>query len=293
MDLFGILKSEINRLNLTDEYEIAYFVYIRIGQMFDYDATYVFDYDNRGEELEKVRLDIHNVQPKKLICFSWAHLYTDMLNALGIFAKFDETKSHARVLFKANGSWFCADLTKGIRDISNIKYGFSPTEIFSEDVYMDNYEIDREIGFYKGISPLECFYLLEKELKRDCLDKEEKIYRIFKFTEYYMNFDRENFGFISTKNFVKLVINTISNYKYECSDFVDLEKEDYVRIYSVKRQGKIVFFVVKEDDKGFFRIKESPIEVIEEIVNNYQIDENNVFSYDDHEGKNHMITHFA
>ena len=123
MNLLQQMKKEIHQLNLKSKEEIAYFLYVRTGELFYYDPHYLFGTNEEKRDLEQNRVDIQNVYDFNIICCSWAHLYATLLHTFHIQAKVIENEYHSYVEFTIKDQEYIADITTGNMDINEIKFG--------------------------------------------------------------------------------------------------------------------------------------------------------------------------
>lgn len=93
MNLLKQMKEEISSLQLQDELEIIRYLYIRLGQIFDYDPRFDIVDDYEKEEIAKKRINIENVEEFDIVCETWNYLFVDLLKAFGVEAKV--LKSHS------------------------------------------------------------------------------------------------------------------------------------------------------------------------------------------------------
>lgn len=115
MDLIKILKYELSELQLTDKFQIARYIYVRTGELFNYDPLYeILDCNDQEEKFELInkRVDIHNVTDFNIVCYSWANMYKDLLSEFGINAKVIESPFHSHVIFSINDKKYTADLMR-------------------------------------------------------------------------------------------------------------------------------------------------------------------------------------
>lgn len=277
MELYNILKKEIDDLRLTDEYEIAYYIYIRMGEMFDYDTRYEFD-DDKVEELRNLKVDIRNVTFKDLTCFSWAHLYVDILMAFGIEAWYRGSKYHAYVEFKANGKNYIADLMKGYIDISLIKFGF-PVKFLIEkgkNQAENNTRLNAKFGLRNYISPQKLLEMLFEEIRKKDIDLEGQVYMILKFLEKYLAFYKGKIGYTSGRKMIAYVLNEFKKIDYNMGEYYDVFKDDYVLLYYLSLD---IYFAYQKDESGSYEFKEINEEQAEEIMNSYETDKERCLTY--------------
>ncbi len=203
-DLLSILEKEINLLGLkNNSYAIARYIYIRLGELFEYDVGLEYATEEKKEKLKRKRVNIRNVTDFSIICDSYAYMYVELLNHFGIPAKVVDTKAHVYVIYNIDEKTYLADLTSGNEDITRIKFGLKPNynrQIHpiapKEDTTFD--EIDKMI-YINGISTEEGLNFLKEELelkkRQEKWSQEEYTYQVFKIIEMIMNFKRKSIGF--------------------------------------------------------------------------------------------------
>lgn len=97
MNLLEMMQNEIKSHNLTNKQDIKNYIYIRTGQIFDYDPVYLISTQEEKEAFKSKRIDIKNVTDFKITCFSWAHLFADLLNVFDIPTVVAIENNHAYV----------------------------------------------------------------------------------------------------------------------------------------------------------------------------------------------------
>ena len=121
MDLVVKLKQEIEKLQLQNSLEIAYFLYIRTGEIFEYDPRWEVASDKEAKQIFEKKIDIHNISSFKIVCSSWAYLYADLLQEFNIPAEVIG-KRHLKVKFWIEKEEYIADITDHYEDIWRIKF---------------------------------------------------------------------------------------------------------------------------------------------------------------------------
>lgn len=270
MDLLMLLKKEVEDLELTDEYEIAYLIYIRTGELFDYDPLYEFD-SVRYWKNAQIVIDKTNVQNDKIICFSWSYLYKDLLNSFGISAEVIEDDKHAFVRFIANGKTYEADITTGYEDISSIKFGLPIDHFCGPEFFSNNVELNKKIGYYKGVSEISFLEMLYQELE---MKGQKNAFTLFHVISKLMSYERPGVGFISARWYVDFIIKTFlkSAYMYyDATNFIDYRTKDCLRIYTLTYMAERCYFVLRTDKKGYYKFYEVSDEEVMNILSLYQI----------------------
>ena len=108
IDLLQILELEINLLRLRkNKYAIARYIYIRLGELFCYDANLAYANDLQRRYIRNKRINIRCVTDFDIVC--------DVDNVV-----------HVYVVYTIDDKTYLADLTTGNIDITRIKFGMKP-----------------------------------------------------------------------------------------------------------------------------------------------------------------------
>lgn len=87
MNLEELMKREVSELKLTDELEIAYYLYMRTGQIFYYNASFMFSSLEEKEKYTYEKPNIKNIKKLFLICYELSDIMVDLLHSFGISAE--------------------------------------------------------------------------------------------------------------------------------------------------------------------------------------------------------------
>lgn len=185
MDLVTKLKAEIACLNLTDKLEIAYYLYTRVGEIFEYNPAFIFMSKNEQDEIiENDKsysqiLDINNIDYNQGICYRLSYILQKLASAFGIEADVVEIEKngnhHAFVRITIDGKIYELDLTKNYEDFTLIKLGLKVKNfkrVFNDKMEKDN-DIEKiEEKFYeKGIKSRKLIeYIFQKQKAFKILD---------------------------------------------------------------------------------------------------------------------------
>lgn len=284
MNLLEILKKEISDRQIKDKLDIARYIYVRTGEIFNYDASWVFSSNEEKEILKNKNIDIENVTDFDIVCFSWARIYKELLHKFNIPAKviyIDKTEKkdgHAYVNVFIDGKTYIADLTASNIDISNIKFGMDTC--FNCQVYFkpqeDTYFYYNEV-YPRTIRTDDILVQIKKELKRKQkeknLNKDEYVYLVYESICTVMNFKRENVGFVCGIQFIRNMLKVLIGERYIPSNvhYFDKEKSIYIEVYSIMINGYKHYFAYEMSEKGFYELNEVSEEYIEELFNQYSI----------------------
>lgn len=285
MNLLEILSEEITNKNITDKLKIARYIYIRTGQIFNYDTSWVFSSEEEKDILKEKNIDIKNVTDFDIVCFSWARMYVRLLHEFNIPAKviyIDKTEKkdgHAYVHVFINGKTYIADLTASNIDISNIKFGLNTQfncQIYSDSLNNKYYDNDTMDDIYPRIIKTDDILMqIKKELnikrKEKNLNKDEYVYLVYKTICTIMNFKRENINFVSGTQFIRHMFKIFIGERYIPFNmhYFDKEKNIYIEVYSIMINGKRHYFVYEKSKENFYEMREISKEYLLTLSNKY------------------------
>ena len=127
MNLLEMMKREISYFGLVDELEIAYYLYMRTGQIFEYNTSYFFLSLNEKRKYVSKKINIEDIKDNEIICFEWADVMEDLCKHFGLNAEKvtieKEGNSHAYIELNIKNEKYKLDLTDYYEDITLIKLG--------------------------------------------------------------------------------------------------------------------------------------------------------------------------
>ena len=127
IDLLQILELEINLLRLRkNKYAIARYIYIRLGELFCYDANLAYANDLQRRYIRNKRINIRCVTDFDIVCDAYSYMYVELLNHFNIDAEIVDNVVHVYVVYTIDDKTYLADLTTGNIDITRIKFGMKP-----------------------------------------------------------------------------------------------------------------------------------------------------------------------
>jgi len=272
-----IILDELKDRDYT-KMEIARYIYIRLGQLLVFDPLYVYGSITTQNRLFYSVVDSENLENNKVICSSWALIYSDLLDEFDIENEVRGSK-HYYVLINIDGYVFQADATEGnsMLDLGRIKYGDETKNYDVENIE----EIDKKINYYKGIYLTEIIEMLEVELQDDQLL--ESCLGITKNMSIHKRV-RIKFEFIASllnkeatpdKNYIDAI-----NFLYRLMDCAFNEEEtSYIRenIYyktDQKDTENLAIFKIDEEDEYFCFGNE------EDVYRTEKIEKEKVYYYD-------------
>lgn len=278
MDLLELLKTEIHALNITDKVAIARYIYIRIGELFEYDPLYeVIDSNNYEAQFELInkRIDIRNVTDFNVICYSWSHMYHDLLKAFDIDSEVVETFCHNHVVAKIDEKEYIADLMKDYQDLFLIKFGLKTkynyqmlTTKAEQKSQLDL--LDKEINYYKGIHTEDVLQQIKTELQSKYKDSDDYMYNTFQTVANIMNFHRKNVnvGYISGRVYIRYLLRYFLDDSYKaCSARIYNTNDDtYIQAYSVKSKNKEHYFIYQKMNNNYYEMNEINKNLVEYLI---------------------------
>lgn len=268
MNLLKLMKKEIQEKNITEKTEIKAYLYERIGQIFEYDPTWIFASDTERERIKAWRVDIENVKPEDLYitCFQWAPLFCCLLKSFMIPSYVEETEEHACVISYLNGKMELSDLMHNFEDLTNIKFGLET---------QNNRDIKKE----KEQSYSETLEKIRKYLQSLNLKQEEYVYKTFKIIETILNRPRPNIniGYVSGIRFISKLLKFFiaESYRPKNTHFFNPKSGEYVEGYEIFIGNQIMHFVYKQNQSKQFTL----VEITDKEYNIYKENYNAIQSY--------------
>lgn len=293
MNLLEKLQAEVESLHLTDKLSIAKFLYVRTGELFNYNETF-YTYRTGGKKQVDFFyevIDICHVKKFQFVCASWARMFVALLKSFAISAKYIEESGywHAYVKVYINKKVYIADITTGFEDIVNIKFGLQ-TRNFYHDTFFNRLirklnlyecdkgqkemlEIDKSIHYYKGIYTDEVLAMIKKEIYAVCYENDLKlIEKVFAVLMLIMNIERPNIGFFSGVEFINKMLeyflDDLETYiKY--SDVYDRKRNKFFEVIVIDYYDLQVFLYEKNKN-SYFKLKKVSRKKLMDITENYK-----------------------
>lgn len=268
MNLLEMMHKEVQEKNITDKKEIKDYLYERMGEIFEYNPTWIFANDKEREQIRNWRVDMENMETEDLYitCFQWAPLFCDLLKSFMIPSYVEENENHACVISYINGKMELSDLMHNYEDLMNIKFGLNTQN--NHDV-----RVEKEQSYSEALNEI------RKYLQNLNLKPEEYIYKTFKIVEVILNKPRpdRNIGYISGIRFISKLLKYFvhENYKPVNNHFFNPETGDYVEGYEIKIGNKVFHFVYKQNESKQFTLSE----IGELEYNTYKENYNSIESY--------------
>ena len=267
MNLLELLKQELKTKNIIDKQLIARYIYIRIGELFDYDESYLFENWDEQQKLKESIVDKKQIIYFKLICYNWSKLYKELLNDFGIEAELVPDFGHQYVKYTINKEIYCADLTQDYEDIYRIKCGL-PT-IGNYPIYKSKQEQqnivnqwDKQIGYRKNTEIM--LSMLKKELQEKYPNKEDYIYNSYKAVQYIMQFPKERMEHTSGRKYIHFLLKYFLEdlYKYCNGKFYSIENNIFIQAYGVQLSNQFIYYLYRRKNKQGYSFQEVPKKTI-------------------------------
>lgn len=288
MNLLETMKNEISKLQLSDKLKIAQYIYIRTGELFEYDPLWIFSTPDERESLKFKQINIKNVTDFNITCFSWARMYVELLQSFGIVARvkyvddnfygrqtltLENSTKHAFVEIILNGTIYISDLTASFKDLVAIKLGLDTyynsqlSRKFDEKEYKFSKVSEDINGYRKSIKQALQIIRNKLDIKRDKQNNEEYIYKIYELIGSIIELSGMQSGFvIGTKSIDFLLKYFIGeDYKICNKYFFDKEKSTYIKVYETSIKGTSHYFSYSKMPSGTYGLQE----VTREQVNTY------------------------
>lgn len=270
MNLLNLLKLEIEEKGiLNDKFAIARYIYIRTGELFDYQPLYGIFPTKIQEDFNYERKDITDIRDWWIICYSWSRLYVDLLTAFNINAKVIEKGGHAKALVMIDGYDIVADLTTNFTDFYFVKFGF-PTknytcekEGFEEEVG----NVDKKIGYSLDMPTDEVLKMFKKEITNDSFSLDEMVENAFLACKYYLDFHQ--IASISATRFILYFVNYVTN---------NIFKEQFLNtfVFDFRSNTRIDIFSINDCCyiygmfDGVYKFRKASLNEIKELDQEYE-----------------------
>lgn len=277
MNLLEMMKQEVSDLKLVDKLEIAYYLYMRTGQIFDYVPFVPFLSWEEKEVYKTHRVDAQNIQNKYLICYSWAYLYKDLLESFGIFCNVVEQNLHAYVTFIHDGESYVADLMSKYEDLCRIKVGLPVLNFgkkFNNSLISYSGNFDTAYGHFleKTKSTLLASRNAMAEKWDKIVAKHEYEFLVFKSIEKIMNEKHKDVEFLVGEKYISSLLKEFIYQGFTPSKayFHDLNFENFIVVYSLTRGNeKPCYFSYEKCENGFYELHEVPLIYVQSLLGSY------------------------
>ena len=276
MNLLEMIKQEIVNLGLTDKLEIAYYLYRRTGEIFEYDLSFIYKEKSEQEKYKSYIPDDEHITDKNKVCFTWAKSYINLLNCFGIKAKYKDSKRHAYVEILIDNHIIKADLMIMGADIMLTKVGLRPRNFKC----LQNKELIKKVEnslLQKGIISLDMEKNINNSFKilstfKNYLKnkmgknyKEEYVYGVFRKIEELVDSVDNDLGEVSGTKFISYLLDVFlwDNDKPIETFFYNQETGVYIKLYLVKRKDGNPYYYAyqKMNDEHYKFVSVPPIYV--------------------------------
>lgn len=276
MNLLESVQEYIKFHQIKNKLEIARYLYIRTGELFEYDPFYAFANSLEAKIITKKKFDKKNIKEFYFTCTSWAYLYKDLLHAFNIPAKVVETESHVYVKIFIDGEVFLADITNNNEDLMRIKFKLKTlyqrriapiapkVETIFDEMDENTYRRGRktEIGIH-NVS--EYLMTIKLKLKNEKINyQEDYLYTTFKIIEQMLpSYKVENLGVVSGTKFIDYLLTEFkTEYPFSCTRLYDRDTRNCSQIYTMKRNGKEYFFSYNQVDGQYLLQEKKKDEIL-------------------------------
>lgn len=266
IDLLKVLEREIISLGYQHNlYAIARYIYIRLGEIFQYDSKLIYGDSITKQKIRDKRINIRDIKNFNFVCDSFSYMYVDFLNHFGIKADIVDVKDHVYVVYIIDGKTYLADLTSGNEDITRIKFGLKP--IYNRQIYPVAPKVDHtfdeidEAIYVNGITTEEALEMVKNELKnlkiKHNWTNEEYVYQIFKLIENLMSFKRNSLGFVSGVTYIYHLLEFfVPNYVKNNAHFLNQENDLEMEVFSIIGRNNNYYFVFEKNENEVFSFYE-------------------------------------
>lgn len=268
MDLIALFNEEIKQNNITNKKSIMDYLYKRCAQIFTFDPKIIFGTHKERLELNKQRLDIHNVVNFELNCFTWSYLFKALLKEYDIASEvklINETE-HAYVEVYIDGSTYLCDLTARFEDLVRIKFNFEP--IYNIEISNMNSLEKKKL---KEEQSLEVFlkYLEINFQNMNLKSEEEYTYIVFEYLKKYINARsyENNIDYITGIQFISKVIVHLNKLikKPSITHLVNNEENFYAELYTINLKDKTIYYVFSKDESNRYELERASIEKVAKL----------------------------
>lgn len=272
MNLVELLQDELKQKNIQDPVLIARYIYIRTGELFDYDPSYEVGNKEIQETLKEKIFNIEEITDFNVICYSWAHLYKDLLTRFGMEAKVIPGLGHQSVEYTIDHKTYVADLTKEYKDITKIKFALATENNYPKNVSKEKrkqivLEWDDKIGYRKNMKTETVLEMLKKELQEKYPNKEDYIFNTYKVVEYILNVPRKYVRPTSGRKYIYFLLEFFlgEEYHVKSSKIYNIERNTYIQAYKSSLSDKDHFYVYQRQGDQY-QFKEVSIKTIEFLL---------------------------
>lgn len=274
MNLLELLREELSQKNIVDKVLIARYIYIQMGELFEYDPSY--DVANRKlqEELKIKKLDPKHITDFNIICYSWSDLYANLLREFGIDAKDVPGIGHHFVEYRIDNKDYYADLTLDYNDIFRIKFGLATVNNYPINTPEEKRnkivaEWDQKIGYRKNMKTETVLEMLKQELQAKYPNLQEYTLNVYKVIEYILNVPRNYVRPMSGRKYIYHLLKFFlgEEHSVHTSKFYNIDSNIYIQAYRLQLLEKEYFYIYQKEGKQYYKFHEVPEKTIKFLLN--------------------------
>ncbi len=288
MNLKAKLRNEIDNLNILQDNSlkakliITRYIYLRLGELFDFDARYYFANLQEKMAMLSNKLDKENITKNTLICTEWSHLYKSLLQDYGIDAHiinkyFSDGTRHNFVEIELEDYLIHADFSGINLDYVDMKFGLPTNDFYilkNEEKQRDLLqEIDELLNYKRDVNTLDILYAIKDKLQQQNLTEEEYVFKAIKAMETILNFPRPNVNFASGSEYLISLADLFlpRKYYFKFMNYYDLEKNTYIKIAFIIIDQETYYYCYQQIN-GYYKFYAVSLEKVKNIMHNYQTD---------------------
>ncbi len=288
MNLKAKLQNEIDNLNILQDKSlkakliITRYIYLRLGELFDFDARYYFANLKEKMAMLSNKVDKDNITKNTLICTEWSHLYKSLLQDYGINAHiinkfFSDGTRHSFVKIELEDYLIHADFSGKNLDYVDMKFGLPTNDfyILKDEEKQRNLlqDIDKLLNYKRDVNTLDILHTIKKELQKENLTEEEYVFKAIKAIETILNFPRSNVNFASGNEYLGALADFFlpRKYYFKFVNYYDLEKNTYIQIALIIVNQETYYYCYRPIN-GYYKFYAVSLEKVKNIMHNYQTD---------------------
>lgn len=284
MNLASQMEQEMSALQLYQPFDIARYLYIRTGQMFEYHPFYSYADKEMQDGINQEKKDIFCIQDFYVTCFSWSQVYVDLLSYFGIFAYKVVSNDHCRVVIELNGEMILADLMTASFDFYRTKIGLNTRDYVSKmpDFKLQLWETDRKITPYPSIRMEAVFAMIRKELAKRSQNDDELLCNSFDAISLLMEYF--SLGHVTGKKFLYATMNFFADNLYSeyggTGTFYDISKQERVDIFSCYMPSDVTkqrFYRFEDKDGAGLKLVRTHKKEVKDYYHSLKTDQTDYF----------------
>lgn len=284
MDLIRLVEKEMAELQIYEPFEVARYLYIRTGQLFEYHPFYAYLDAAKQKVINGERKNIFDIKDFYVTCFSWSHLYIDLLSYFGIKSKVVSSANHCFVLVFINDMVIRADLMAYYFDFYRTKLGLNTRDYTSKmnDIKWKLWETDRKITLFPSIRIEAVLAMIRQEIKNNSHNEDELISQSFDAASLLMEY--YSFGHITGKKFLRNTLDYFSDNLYSeyggMGTFYDILNQQRIDIFSYYMPSDVTrqqFYRFDSRDNGVMKLVRTNKKEIRNYYHSMDTDQTDYF----------------